>query len=374
MINNFWDKGNFFRFYPLFFIFLSVTPLFETLGKTILYLLLLILIFSIKCNYKKKDIYLFLIILFSILIISSFIDLITNSGIVVSKMNLFFAFNILVGFILSQNYTKEDVLLLNEKLVKIFVIIGLPLHFLLLYKPDLINYFVEYNYGNTTHKTLFFINAHISNETYEGRFMSFAWEPGIMQMYLNLALFTRLNFMKNRFDIISILIIIAIFCTYSTAGYIILFSILLLKGHFFNVKVLFLFLLISPFIYTAINQAIEYQLTYKLINSNSFDGRYGRLFNMLSKWEFKDLFFGKGGLYYDIELKNQDLGGFDSITNILQRFGFFLFFIISVSLIINNKFILAAIFLLTFVSQPIWSAPIISLFYFKGKSINSNFL
>lgn len=359
-------KEKYFNYLPLIFIFASVTPFLETLGKSILYLILTLSILSKNIKIEKIDLRLFSIYLFLILFLSSFIDLLNNSGFTISKMNLFYSFNILVGFILSQIYTKDKILKFIENIVIAFLLIGLPLHFILLFKPDLINYFFEYNYGNTTHKTLFFLNTHISNGSYEGRFMSFAWEPGIMQMFLNISLYTRLTNKKNKFDIFSILIIIAIICTYSTAGYFILFLIFLFKGYFFNYKFILLLIFLSPFIFSAINQSIEYQLTYKLVNSNSFDGRYGRLFKMFTSWDFKDLFFGRGGVYYDNELKNQDLGGFDSFTNIIQRYGILFFLILSINVIVNNSKIFTLIILLTFLSQPIWSAPILIFFSFKG--------
>jgi hypothetical protein len=149
---------------------------------------------------------------------------------------------------------------------------------------------------------------------------------------------------------------------------------LLLSGQFFKPYFIILLILISPFIFNAINQAVQYQISYKLTNSNSFDGRYSRLFKLLENWNITQLLFGRGSNFYDSELKQQDLGGFDSFTNIIQRYGILTFLHISICLFINNKFLFALILLLTFLSQPIWSAPFITMFYFSEKKKHTNFI
>lgn len=350
------------------FILISVTPFFETLGKSILYLILSCLIIFYKhFKFYIVDIITFIIFMILLLILSNFNDLLYLKYFSFNFLNLLFLLNITVAFIISQVFNRQDILDTNEKLVLFFVCIGIPFHALLIYKPEFITFLFDYTYGNTSHKTLFILNAHISqNGYYEGRFMSFAWEPGIMQMLINLAIFNRLKRFNYKIDIYILILLFALFLTYSTAGYFICFLVLLLTGQIFKPKFLIILILLLPFIYTAINQAIQYQIAYKLANSDSFDGRYSRLFKIFENWNLLQIIFGRGSNYYDFELKLQDQGGFDSFTNIIQRYGLITFSFVTALLLNNNNKIIAIIILLTFLSQPIWSAPFIASLYFKN--------
>lgn len=325
----------------------------------------------IKTNYT--DLLILFIFIVILIIFSNFNDLISSKSFYYNTINILFLYNIFVGFILSQKITKNDILLINEKLVIFFLIIGLPFHFILIIYPDLVNYLINYTYGGISHKTLIILNTHISSTgMYEGRFMSFAWEPGIMQLLLNLALFNRLKRYNYKFDIYSFILVIGIILTFSTAGYFICFLVLLLTKQFFKPLFLLTLLITSPFIFKFIYDAIQFQITYKLINSNSFDGRYGRLFSLFKNWDYYHLIFGHGSNYYDLELKQQDLGGFDSFTNVIQRYGLISVLFLSICLFINNNKMVALILILTFLSQPIWSAPFIVMFYFRGNRSRIN--
>ena len=353
-------------------ILISVTPFLETIGKSSFYLILLLIIIRNSLDFNKKNLAILISFSFFLFLFPTYNDILYSINWKLNLLNFLFFFNIIVGFFLSQSLNKYDALFINEKLVTFFVIIGLPFHFILITQPNLVNFLLNYNYGDTAHKTLIILNAHISESgLYEGRFMSFAWEPGIMQMLLNLALFNRLKRFHNKLDLFSIIILISIFFTYSTAGYFICFLILLFTKQFFKPFFLFLLLILSPFIYQAISQAIQIQLTFKLSGSDSFAFRYDRLYLIFKNWDFLQLVFGRGSNYYDFVLKQQDLGGFDSFTNIIQRYGLVTFIFISSCLFVNNNKIVALIIFLTFLSQSIWYAPFVAFFYFKDNTLQS---
>lgn len=350
------------------FIFLGVTPLIGLEFKFFVYFLLVIWMLSILPRVLFFDLYCFILLFIPFIFISIIIDLYYYDYKLINYYNFFFYFNLFFGLVLSQFFSKSDLILFIEKFTMFFVYLGFPFHLLFVFFPSLIEYCFSYDNGHGVHKTLGFINFHISDiGLYEGRFMSFAWEPGIMQMFLNIALYSRITRIK-KIDLQILFLILVIFWTYSTAGYFILFFILLFKGYIFRPVFLFLLTFFLFFFWDFILEIYSFQVDYKLINSTSFSGRYDRLFDILNKWDIDDLFFGKGSNFYDLYLKDQDLGGFDSITNLIQRYGFLSVFLLFSLLIINNMNNLGIIFILfaTFFSQPIWFAPFVASFYFEG--------
>jgi hypothetical protein len=92
----------------LLFIFLSVTPFLETLGKSILYFILSFLILLKQKFLNNKDFVKLFILFIFIFVIANCNDILYSNFFYLNIMNVLFLFNIFVGFILAQNFKKTS--------------------------------------------------------------------------------------------------------------------------------------------------------------------------------------------------------------------------------------------------------------------------
>jgi len=247
-----------------------------------------------------------------------------------------------------------------EQVVFVFSCAALIGFVMVLLEPQLLNYFFTYKYYEFTSKSLIFLNVITSELGFLKRNAGFASEPGLYQYVINLALWWRLR-KYRKIDLYSSVFIMSIITTNSTVGLLcmilILFFSSLGRNKFF---ILALFLLLTP-LYL---DSLYYHLEYKLIGSDSFNGRSAPFFNAFSYSFEKPL--GIGSIEYMALYKDLEIGGWDSFSQLVLRYGYQgLFFVcFFLAMIFRREKILACIIFLSFTAQSIWFYPIVSCFYF----------
>lgn len=112
-------------------------------------------------------------------------------GIWFKCIRLLFCFAI--GFFIASNFSKQEALDANEKLVIGTLLIGLPIYFVVLFGLLPVSSFAEYNYGRWTHRTIFVTNFLLVDGYLSTRFVGFGSEPGLSQIFFLLALVNRLR-------------------------------------------------------------------------------------------------------------------------------------------------------------------------------------
>ncbi len=358
--------------YSFALIILAVTPLFESAGRLLAYsAIVLSLLIQENKNFQilRTDLFLVVSIAF-LLIVSSIFEVVKYAGSEFSFISAYFFLQIFYGLLIASIIGRRKLLMANERLVIIALLIGLPVHFFIIYDPSAINYFYDYTFYGSSHKTIGIINAAVIEGNYNGRFNSFAWEPGIMQMLINLGIYYRLQRTENKIDFYLILMICGIVLTRSTAGFAVCAIVLVNSGIFTKGKNILFFAAILPFVLEKVLHELSYQITMKLGNSDSFAARYDRMAYVFNDWDASDLLLGAGNVFYVTNLKFSSMGAWDSFGQMTQRFGLvFAAFVFLILFVANKKFLGAAIVIaVTFFSQTIWFAPFVASFYFKGCS------
>lgn len=353
-------------------IFISASPLFENNFKILFSFLFVALLTHIR-KYRFSFSLINLVILFFLLFILIFgglvLDIFYEQE--VDFISIGFGASIFIGFIISALESKENLLKANEQLMFFSLLIGIPIHFLIVFFPSLLNLAFTYNYGGYFHKTFFITNIHYAEEgVLSDRFVGIGREPGITQIFLLLALWTILK-REKRFNFSVLLILIGILLGKSTAGFfsaiLVLFLVMPIK------KVLKYTLLFSPVIFIFIIDQWIYHTQNKLAGSSSFIYRYGRYLDFFSS-DWSVILMGYGNAHYSSDIAKSGLGGWDTLLQLSQRYGI-LFFVLIVSLLfINNKrtIFVALILFISFLSQLIWFYPVVSFFYFQDRCNHSN--
>lgn len=356
-------------------IFVSASPIFDISSKLIVSSVVLFIIYLINSSdvfVGKRSLFVLAVLLFILIAYGFVLDLIISIDF--SYQGFGFALFIFLGFLLAQKVSRADFLSANEKIVKLSLAIGLPIFIFLQMFPELIQFGLNYTYGNFTGKTFVFLNVLGSEENFISRFTGFGSEPGLTQIFYLLALFSRLSRNGGRIDFFLFFVLVAIFLSRSTFG-IFICSLLLAKlipfRRYFQYSIILL-----PLAFFVLVDEINYHLSYKLIGSDSFSVRYDRYLEFF-KGDFINILFGYGNSYYLNQIAPFDLGGFDSFLQVSQRYGlifvFFLFFLI----LFSNKYLRFPMFfiiIIGFFSQYIWYLPVIAFFYFecRGPCIKNN--
>lgn len=358
------------KFFIWFFIFITVSPLFEYPTKVLLLLLaatVLYLRFDLIYRPKISDLILCLLFLMAFYLWPMVIDVwggrtpkfVNSLGIVV------FA---LIGFLISFVISKKDFLDANERLSILSIVIGLPVFLYIIADPSNIEYVPSYSFkGQIRGYSLGFVNFLIHEYGLSGRFTGFAREPGVLQMLYLLALWNRLQRLGNKLDFLSILIITAIFFSKSTAGIAAMFMLLALSV---DRKNAIIYLLLIGAISLYFRQEFLNIYEYKLFGSYSFSVRYDRYSYFLSNDIFR-LLTGHGNAGYDIFFGSQQLGGWDTVLMVTQRYGI-LGVLLIYGLLVYKNYRSPGIWIvigLSFFSQSVWFYPIVSFFYFSRDNL-----
>ena len=282
-------------------------------------------------------------------------------------LHLYFFVGILTGWAIAATMSVDRYL---DKVGTIAVwLAALSLLGVLIYTllPHLVASFPIYEYYHTRHRTALFTNFLISSDgTVIQRNAGIASEPGLFQLVLNLGAvaISRRGIPDTRSLLQFALLGIALFATRSTAGLIIFAVILIYTG----LKSGKAFLVITAAIVTlsgVIRSEVDYQFANKLAGTASFEQRLEPAQAVLAQVLSSPL--GVGNRSYNEYFKTQDWGSYDSFTQILIRYGLPLTLIIVGCLMARAPGLplVVIVIVMTMLSQPIWSMPLVTYFYFS---------
>lgn len=211
------------------------------------------------------------------------------------------------------------------------------------------------------------------------RNQGFFWEPGVLQIYINILLFISIKYKKWIISILSIFVLIS---TFSTAGFIIMLIILLnflVNINEFNI----IRLIIIPVIILALFPTIKKNIIDKSESSSSSLRRYDFEQSLAMIRNFPLLGIGYSTKDYNkLKLKyyvvsesdyNSTLsrGNTNSIMKLFLWFGIpiallFIIFIFYQNLFTQNKFIIFFIVILSNFSEPLLFSNFFLLFFASG--------
>lgn len=351
-------------YYDLFFcIFISVTPLLSTFAKisiSIIYILL---------NYRylasavpSKFIFVFG---FVFLLIFSYVVDFSRYGFnsFYEPLSIFFSCFILVGFIVSQKYPLHLIMTAFEKVSFYLCLISLLFFCLVLIKPSLLNYSIDYSYYHTTHKTVLFQNFLVLDGNFIQRNTGIASEPGLFQIIVSIGLFSCV-FLNKNFSLLRFAIYSAtLLSTVSTAAIISLIILFLYSMRFSYLK-LFIFLIILIVFNGVVFSYLSYHIDNKLFGSLAFAARIEPL--IFSFDILKSNFYGFGNFGVNYFGVSSSIS-YESFGQIAVRYGYLMLFWLLFCLFFVARFSLVfAILLFIFSStQLVWFTPLVTLFYFS---------
>lgn len=344
-------------------IMVSFSPLLSQPMKAILVLILVILNIRLGKKFNKKKTLILMIFLF-LFTISSIYDLRNiNSLSEINVLTLFLPLCFILGFLISEKYKAEEYFHYIERLVfiiAIFSLIGVTIYTFL---PSLVFQLPIYNYYHTSHSTAYIFNILTDEFGVVRRNAGIAWEPGAFQFILNLGLYLyiKCNAKVNLYKLV--IYSIAIISTKSTAG--LLIFLFITFGIFMKDRKARIIIIGTVIAFGGlIIQEILYQYEYKLFGSNAFEYRSEPLLNAFEVG--KNYFLGMGNSGFDIYYRSHYTPPWDSLGQILIRYGYPLLFFILLRLLnlLNGYKILFLILLVTFLSQNVWFFPLITPFYF----------
>lgn len=354
-------------------ILISVSPVVSQTIK--IGLTLILLLFNIVDMFiHRANIEVSFVLLIILLLFSAVLDIrnVVN-GQSYSLVNMMYPVYFACGYVVVQRYDRNVFLMHYEQVVVCFAILSLIGMLVYYINPLWIYRFPTYSQNGATHHTVFFFNYLFSDGWMSVRNSGVAWEPGLFQLLLNIALQISIKNFLGRKRLIRVgIYLVAIVLTRSTAGYIIMFIniLTLLKEK----KIYTILLAISmAILWVSISKEVTYQLHYKLMGSSAFAARYEPLVNAIKlSWNRP---FGVGSTGYDGLLNIQRIGSFDSYTQILIRYGYpVLLFIIGrlVKIFKENEKGIALIIAIGLWSEPVWGCPLIAAFLFLKKPRKNN--
>lgn len=349
------------------FFFISVSPIFgpvEKLSAAACIALTLILINGLSLKSDKSSLVGVVTLFIALVLYGAMLDSLNGFGIDINALGFWFIY--LFSFLTATSATKEELLYANERLVILSLVVGIPIWIILSANPSMVLSTPTYTYGNFTHHTLFFVNFLI-HESVSERFVGFASEPGLTQIFYTLALWFRLKRNSGNFDWQVILIIAAIFLGKSTAGLFTLMAIIALSVPKKNlIKILVMSL---PFFVYFIYEEVLYHFENKLVGSDSFEYRYDR-YNDFFGGNILSIILGHGNSYYSSVIANAGVGGFDSFLQVSQRYGLVICLSFFALLLLNNRRypVVGFVVALGYFSQAIWLLPAIATLHFKNKN------
>lgn len=350
-------------------IFASASPLFPIEAKILTCSLSTILIIYLSertFKLKTPDFISVVFIFLYLTLVGSIVDLGRSNYI--SPQGVGFAFLICLGFLLSQAITRDEFFRANEALVKFTLILGLPIHLVTIMYPGIIDAGVTYRHGEELHVTFFVTHVYLMGDEVSRRFVGFASEPGLSQVFYLMAIYSRSRENGGRIDWLIGMILLAIFLSRSTFGIVMVGLVSIIS--FGPVKTCKYIVLASPLIMTIVIDEFAYHLTSKLVGSESFGARYDR-YSYLVENDLVSLAFGRGNVFYSETIAPSDLGGWDSFLQVVQRYGlFFMLYVFSCLLLNNIRNYAGIVFIIStaFFAQSIWILPAVSFFYFAGLS------
>lgn len=343
------------------FVFVSTTPaLGESAGLVATGLGLLVLLGLLR---RPNPHALQLMLLFVVLILPiSIYDLIFSTRIGFVTMS-FIAIPVLLfsGFVLSQSTGDTPYLQIYER---VFLYIAVPsfiVFVIVAIRPDIAYLFPEYTYRETTHRTAFILNV-VMNPDPVMRNAGFASEPGFYQLLVNVALYARLRRLGQP-DRICGFYLLVVLSTVSTAGIAVALFLVSTK---FDARYRLLLIALIVIFFGATQEFLLGQYESKIANDAVFGPRF--MPSVSAFHFFLDNPLGIGSVEYTLIYQQYDLGSWDSYTQIAMRYGLpgLLGFAVLLGSLGRRYPALLGVFILSFITSPIWFLPAISAFYFPS--------
>ena len=170
-------------------IFISVTPLINQEIKSV------VLLFDFLINIKylftkssKRNTY-FLIIFIIFCLIVVYLDLMFSKSVFgIQLLSLYIPLVFINSYTIANKYSFREFILAFEKIIfftAIFSVVGV---FIYTFVPQIVPKLITYTNKHTTHKTAIFFNILVSEGLPLKRNSGIAWEPGVYQLLINIAL------------------------------------------------------------------------------------------------------------------------------------------------------------------------------------------
>ena len=342
-------------------IFTSSSPVLPDYLRILLLILVSVALFNKNIFITKVEAFFVVMIVF-VLVISLAQDIYSLRLYGLNSLSLIYIpFSFFIGFQLSKRFSFHYFMDCYEYCMKYLSIIALVIFIAVLVQPDFKKLFFSYTYYHTEHVSLFFYNA-VSDIRNSG----FSSEPGLYQYFISLALWWRLK--KKSFGLITVLYIISLVSTFSSAAFLTLIFFVII-GSSKTQKMLFfsLILLFSNQIY----DLYIFQKDFKFQGS-AFEQRAAPLLNAISYVEENKA--GVGSIKYTNDVDIYNIGGWDSFSQISLRYGLqgLIIILCLITLILFKFPMLFFIMIISFASQSIWFVPLVSCFYFYSLSYYRN--
>lgn len=349
-------------------ILLTLGPI-NTPQRMVIYALLIFLnvnrIKEVLTLNRTKQIILFIVMIPLILDICN-IDAKTPY----SLAGLYYLFPFFVCNLWNQKYKYEDFKGVFLQVSLFCCICSLAGIFIVYNMPKIIEYFPAIYYNGREVKSVLFFNA-IRESGGTGAILrrncGIAFEPGAFQFIPNLSIAFILGEKKRikYIDYLKLFVYIStVLTTKSTTGIGILGILLIL--HLFSVKHIIIGAVLLISARSVLLNSIEIQIN-KLASGNLYS-RFGRSIYAIKNYLF--CFFGIGSTGYNkIYRVNNQIGAWDTYTNLFLRFGF-LFLILFIYFNIRLKKLskeVMLVVLLTFLTESLIGPITVMLFYYCEK-------
>lgn len=368
MISN-QDKNKTFIYFQIFIvIFFSVSPLISTkVSVTTVILMIIINLLRIAILNQKIPISRAFCIALVILCFGAFLDLRTVlSGYSYNMRNIWYIAIIVYGYLISIQLRAKDFFHIFEIIVfwgAILSLVGMSVYYI---NPALIQTFPTYMMNGKSHHTLLFFNYLFVGNWASVRNCGFAWEPGLFQLLLNMAMCISIkeNYGKKLL-IRNIIYVLAIVLTRSTMGFILLLinCIFLIRK---DKKYIFLIMIVILTFATSIAIEFQYQLEFKLGSSEAFEARYTPMLNAYKYYWMHP--FGIGlSAYSSAYSSGVNIGSFDGYSQLFMGYGYpaLLFLIYRFMAMIKTEYAqMAIIFFIGLFSEPIHISLLAATMYF----------
>lgn len=318
------DRALLKRYGVLFlFIFVFASPLFNTASKGLFLAIALALTLNVKPSFSKREAK-WIVLLGTLFMPAILIDcfflasygLLGLSGFLIIAMIIF-------SVVIGHRVKDLSAILAYADVVTALTFVSVILFLLAVNFPSILIFGIQYEYYGYPGISLGFQNFLMIEGIMVSRNSGFTSEPGLFQVFINIAL--SILFYTKKMTLTRFLILAAGIVTANSTTGLLTFAVIVLVSSNARYRIGFvLALLIGS------NQVLSLFLTHyesKVLTEYAFLGRLEPMLNALDIiWQYP---LGFGSVRYDQFLETLRIGSYDSYTQTLMRFGIFgfLFFI-----------------------------------------------
>jgi hypothetical protein len=348
----------------LFFLYLllvlfSLSPIFNEFGRMLSVSAIGVLMWITAYQYRSTTTIMFGLFLISLLPLTLWdMSISLSSGFVTYSFLLIMVY-LFIGYLAASSTKDFKFLHLYESVFLPLSIASFVFYAIFIIQPSLAYTLPEYEYQETTHRTAVFLNVLMNPEPVL-RNCGFTSEPGFYQIFLNMALFARIDRLgkPDKYCMFYLLVVIS---TLSTTGLAVSIFLVISK---FDGRYKFIVAIILAIFWTAAIELIEVQYTTKIENESVFGPRFEPSLNALNLMMLQPL--GIGSVEYTNTYQQLNIGSYDSYTQVGLRYG--ITGVIGLLLLMANlarqRFALAFLFGISFMTSPIWFNPVITACFF----------